>query len=128
MSIKVDSRDDLIKLIDKIEEDLRENYIQKATSYWNQMLKKPFKDPNLIDEERAKILLNPEYRFTIEEWLDKVNGDDALLKRKLELLKQEFLRARVSSEPQIFALKNKLEYQIINFTPEILDRQKIFPQ
>jgi len=119
LKINVENREELVKLINKIEQELQENHIRKATSYWNQMLKKPYKDPNTIDEERARVLLNPEYRFTIEDWLDKVDEEDVLLKRKLELLKQEFLRARVSSEPQIFALKNKLEYQIINFTPEM---------
>ncbi|HPZ06837.1 MAG TPA: M3 family metallopeptidase [Candidatus Eremiobacteraeota bacterium] len=117
MKIQINNQEDLINLVEQIDNQLKENFFQRATSYWNQILKKAYKDPNLIDEERSIILLNPEYRFTVEDWLPKV--EDNLLKRKLELLKQEFLRARVSSEPEVFALKNKLDYQIINFAPEL---------
>lgn len=117
LKIQINNQEDLSNLVDKIERELQDNFQQRSASYWNQILKMAYKDPNIIDEERSMILLNPEYRFTVEDWLPKV--EDRLLKRKLELLKQEFLSARVSSEPEVFALKNKLDCQIINFTPVI---------
>ncbi len=99
MKIQINNQENLSNLVDNIERELQDNFQQRSASYWNQILKMAYKDPNIIDEERSMILLNPEYRFTVEDWLPKI--EDRLLKRKLELLKQEFLRGRVSSERSI---------------------------
>jgi oligoendopeptidase F len=101
----------------EIEDKLYSLSVKKALSYRNQFLGENHISPFMIDRERNDLLLRPELYETLMAWKNK--SKDKLLRRKVDLLAREILKAKVAYEPEIFRLTNKINKKIQSFTPNL---------
>lgn len=101
----------------EIEDKLYSLSVKKALSYRSQFLGENHINPFMIDRERTDLLLRPELYETLMVWKSK--SKDKLLRRKVDLLSREILKAKVAYEPEIFRLTNKINKKIQSFIPQL---------
>ena len=111
------SDNDFSDFLKEIEEKLHNLSIKKALSYRNQYLGENHINPSVIDREMADLILRPDLYDRLMEWRNR--SKDKILERKIDLLLREVLKARVSYEPEIFRLTNKINKKIQTFIPKL---------
>mgnify|MGYP000848163112 CR=1 len=108
---------ELVAMLDSIDARLEEIGARSSLAHFNRLTGTPHEDLEALNRESAAIMLNAEYRDTIESWRSRSLPPRLL--RRLDLFHRAFRSARIDNNPGLFALANRIEEKIIRFQPEL---------
>ena len=107
----------MIALLDQIDARIKELMKREGIAGFHRLQGEPHEDMAVINHEIASILLDQGNRDMIESWKDR--AQDPRLKRRLEIFARAFLDARITNDPDLFAIMDPLQTTIIKFQMEI---------
>jgi len=101
--------------IDEIDNRLKENW-EEQYSLWY----KGVPDEGKLEEkarEVRELLLDPSLLAETEKLLRK--GENAVRRRKAEILKKKIIQTKIEYDKRLFSLRNEIEKRADNFLPSI---------
>lgn len=101
--------------IDEIDNRLKENW-EEQYSLWY----KGVPDEGKLEEkarEVRELLLDPSLLAETEKLLRK--GENAVRRRKAEILKKKIIQTKIEYDKRLFSLRNEIEKRADNFSPSI---------
>jgi len=113
----------LAGVIGELEESLHDLSVKMGLCWWERYTGSGTASDDLdaLERRRSEILLDPALSQTIQHWSGRVS--DPVLGRKLEVLAESVLSARVSAAPEIFTLQNEIMDRVIRFRPVVFGRE-----
>ncbi len=70
-----------------------------------------------LEVARAELLLDPEKRQRLQDWRGRPH--DPVLARRVTLCWRRFRWAEIESQPEIYALRNRIDQSIVAFCPQV---------
>ncbi len=124
------------RFVAELEAVLHDLSVRTALCWWDKYTGGPGRGLNELEKERSEVLLDPSYHALMREWAGATAGGgptgaggpgrpvrEPLLGRKLRLLAEAVLGARVSAVPEVYTLANEIMDRVMSFRPVIFGRE-----
>jgi len=132
----------LAGFLGELEQALHGLDVRTALCWWEKYTGGPGTGLDDLEQERSRLLLDPRCSAMVEEWLGQPVADaarpgtpgrrprpaDPVVSRKLELLAQAVLHARVNGAREVRALQNRIHEEVIRFRPVIAGRESSYAE
>jgi len=109
------------RFVTELEAVLHDLSVRTALCWWDKYTGGPGQGLNELEKERSEILLDPSYHTLAREWAGAAT--DPFLGRKIQLLTEAILAARVSAVPEVYSLGNEIMNRVLCFRPVVFGRE-----
>lgn len=104
--------------LDKLESRLEEIDAAYADAQWREHFGRTSRDElDRLEVARSALLLDDQMRETLGQWQGRPRAQS--LARRVELLSRRLRWAEVESQPQVYALRNRIDQAIVSFRPQV---------
>jgi hypothetical protein len=113
---EVPGQQELMAFIDGVEQQLEAVSTAYQTQLWALFSEKTAPDLNSLDQERAKLLLDPEVWITVMRWIGALSPANPA-QRRMVLLGRQLVVASVDAQPDVYELQNELRIDLVRSRP-----------
>ncbi len=112
----------LTRFLDELDAVLHDLSVRTALCWWEKYTGGAGRDLDDLERQRSEVMLDPAYADLCRRFPPKSLSDHRLA-RRVTILDEAILSARVSAVPDVYTLQNEIQDEIIRFRPVVAGRE-----